>query len=73
VPARGSAESASRQRVRECLNGSDLAPKGLEPAPCSKRPIRFVESAKAAPDGYNIGYGNVVTFAINRLLLASLP
>jgi tripartite-type tricarboxylate transporter receptor subunit TctC len=29
--------------------------------------------AKAAPDGYTIGYGNVSNLAINRALLAKLP
>lgn len=32
-----------------------------------------VEIAKAAPDGYTIGYGNVGTLAINRSLFPSLP
>jgi len=35
--------------------------------------IGSVEIAKAAPDGYTIGYGNVGTLAINRSLFASLP
>jgi tripartite-type tricarboxylate transporter receptor subunit TctC len=35
--------------------------------------IGSVEIAKAAPDGYTIGYGNVGTLAINRALFTSLP
>lgn len=35
--------------------------------------IGSVEIARAAPDGYTIGYGNVGTLAINRSLFASLP
>ena len=35
--------------------------------------IGSVEIAKAAPDGYTIGYGNVGTLAINRSLFPSLP
>lgn len=35
--------------------------------------IGSVEIAKAAPDGYTIGYGNVGTLAINRALFSSLP
>lgn len=35
--------------------------------------IGSVEIARAAPDGYTIGYGNVGTLAINRSLLPSLP
>lgn len=35
--------------------------------------IGSAEIAKATPDGYTIGYGNVGTLAINRSLLGSLP
>ena len=35
--------------------------------------IGSVEIARAAPDGYTIGYGNVGTLAINRSLFSSLP
>lgn len=35
--------------------------------------IGSVEIARAAPDGYTIGYGNVGTLAINRALFSSLP
>jgi tripartite-type tricarboxylate transporter receptor subunit TctC len=35
--------------------------------------IGSVEIARAAPDGYTIGYGNVGTLAINRSMFASLP
>ncbi len=31
------------------------------------------EIARAAPDGYTLGYGNVVTLAINKSLYAKLP
>jgi tripartite-type tricarboxylate transporter receptor subunit TctC len=32
-----------------------------------------MDIARAAPDGYTIGYGNIVSLAINRSLLPSLP
>jgi tripartite-type tricarboxylate transporter receptor subunit TctC len=32
-----------------------------------------MDIVRAAPDGYTIGYGNIVSLAINRSLLASLP
>src|SRR5436190_13692336 len=32
-----------------------------------------MDVVKAAPDGYTIGYGNIVSLAINRSLLAKLP
>jgi tripartite-type tricarboxylate transporter receptor subunit TctC len=35
--------------------------------------IGMVELARAEPDGYTIGYGNVGTLAINRSLFAKLP
>lgn len=35
--------------------------------------IGMTEVARAAPDGYTLGYGNVVTLAINKSLYAKLP
>lgn len=35
--------------------------------------IGMAEVARAAPDGYTLGYGNVVTLAINRALYSKLP
>lgn len=35
--------------------------------------IGMQDIARAAPDGYTLGYGNVVTLAINRSLYAKLP
>jgi tripartite-type tricarboxylate transporter receptor subunit TctC len=32
-----------------------------------------MDIVKAAPDGYTIGYGNIVSLAVNRTLLPSLP
>src|SRR5205085_160993 len=32
-----------------------------------------MDVVKAAPDGYTIGYGNIVSLAINRALLPKLP
>jgi tripartite-type tricarboxylate transporter receptor subunit TctC len=32
-----------------------------------------MQIAKAAPDGYTLGYGNIVSLAINRSLLPALP
>src|SRR5205814_1117692 len=32
-----------------------------------------MDIVKAAPDGYTLGYGNIVSLAINRALLPSLP
>jgi tripartite-type tricarboxylate transporter receptor subunit TctC len=35
--------------------------------------IGTMEIVKAAPDGYTLGYGNIVSLAINRSLLPSVP
>src|SRR6478672_538853 len=35
--------------------------------------IGMGEVARAAPDGHTLGYGNVVTLAINRSLYSKLP
>ena len=35
--------------------------------------ISMSELARAQPDGYTLGYGNVVTLAINKSLYARLP
>src|SRR3954454_23482440 len=32
-----------------------------------------MDFVKAAPDGYTLGYGNIVSLAINRALLPKLP
>ena len=32
-----------------------------------------MDVVKAAPDGYTLGYGNIVSLAINRALLPKLP
>src|SRR3954454_25216466 len=32
-----------------------------------------MDIVKAAPDGYTLGYGNIVSLAINRALLPKLP
>src|SRR6185503_7247980 len=32
-----------------------------------------MDIVRAAPDGYTLGYGNIVSLAINRSLQASLP
>jgi tripartite-type tricarboxylate transporter receptor subunit TctC len=35
--------------------------------------IGTMEIVKAAPDGYTLGYGNIVSLSINRSLLANVP
>ena len=32
-----------------------------------------MDIVKAAPDGYTLGYGNIVSLAVNRTLLPTLP
>src|SRR6476661_3376967 len=43
----------------------------VENKPAGAYVLGTMDVVKAAPDGYTIGYGNIVSLAINRSLLAS--
>src|SRR4249920_1426021 len=45
----------------------------IENRPGASFVIGTMEIVRAAPDGYTLGYGNIVSLAINRSLLASVP
>jgi tripartite-type tricarboxylate transporter receptor subunit TctC len=45
----------------------------VENKPGASYVLGTMEIVKAAPDGYTLGYGNIVSLAINRSLLPSLP
>jgi tripartite-type tricarboxylate transporter receptor subunit TctC len=45
----------------------------IENKPGASFVIGTMEIVRAAPDGYTLGYGNIVSLAINRSLLASVP
>ena len=45
----------------------------VENRPGASNVIGTMEIVKAAPDGYTLGYGNIVSLSINRSLLASVP
>ncbi len=58
--------------------GNELATALGQPVVIDNKPgaggaIGMAEVARAAPDGYTLGYGNVVTLAINKSLYAKLP
>ncbi|MES2973923.1 MAG: tripartite tricarboxylate transporter substrate binding protein [Pseudomonadota bacterium] len=58
--------------------GNELATLIGQPVVVDNKPgaggaIGMAEVARAAPDGYTLGYGNVVTLAINRSLYDKLP
>jgi len=60
------------------LAGNELARALGQPIVVDNKPgaggaIAMQELAGAAPDGYTLGYGNVVTLAINKSLYAKLP
>jgi tripartite-type tricarboxylate transporter receptor subunit TctC len=45
----------------------------VENKPGASFVLGTMDIVKAAPDGYTLGYGNIVSLAINRSLLASVP
>lgn len=45
----------------------------VENKPGASFVIGTMDIVRAAPDGYTLGYGNIVSLAINRSLLASVP
>ena len=45
----------------------------VENKPGASFTIGTLDIVRAAPDGYTIGYGNIVSLAINRSLLAKIP
>src|SRR3954467_3067648 len=49
------------------------APVGIENKPGASYVLGRMDIVKASPDGYTLGYGNIVSLAINRSLLPSLP
>jgi tripartite-type tricarboxylate transporter receptor subunit TctC len=60
------------------LMANELATALGEPILIDNKPgaggaIGMTEVARAAPDGYTLGYGNVVTLAINKSLYTRLP
>ncbi|MFN0038911.1 MAG: Bug family tripartite tricarboxylate transporter substrate binding protein, partial [Burkholderiales bacterium] len=57
---------------------AELAPRLGQPIVVINRPgsnavAATLEIARAAPDGYTLGYGNIVSLAINQGLMADLP
>ena len=60
------------------LLASELAPLLGQPVVIENKPgagggIGMSEVSRATPDGHTLGYGNVVTLAINRSLYSRLP
>src|SRR5690349_16777026 len=45
----------------------------VENKPGASYVLGTMDIVKAAPDGYTLGYGNIVSLAINRSLLPTLP
>src|SRR5438067_13144179 len=45
----------------------------VENKPGASFTIGTLDIVRAAPDGYTLGYGNIVSLAINRSLLAKVP
>ena len=70
--AGGSPDVISRLMANE-LGAALGQPVVVDNKPGAGGLIGMQEIARAAPDGYTLGYGNVVTLAINRSLYRSLP
>src|SRR4051812_27951947 len=49
------------------------APIVVENKPGASFVLGTMDVVKAAPDGYTLGYGNIVSLAINRSLLSRVP
>src|SRR5260221_384075 len=45
----------------------------VENKPCGSFVPGTMDIVRAAPDGYTLGYGNIVSLAVNRTLLPALP
>src|SRR5918912_1760814 len=45
----------------------------VENKPAGSYVLGTMDIVKAPPDGYTLGYGNIVSLAINRSLLAKVP
>ena len=74
VPTAAGTSSDTLVRVLADALGKQMGvPIIVDNRPGGSNIIGTMEVARAAPDGYTLGYGNIVSLAINRSLLAKVP
>ena len=71
--APGGAPDALMRTLAQQLSQQMGVPIVIDNKPGGSYVIGTMELVKAAPDGYTLAYGNVVSLATNRSLMASIP
>jgi tripartite-type tricarboxylate transporter receptor subunit TctC len=74
VPTAAGTSSDTLVRVLADALGKEMGvPIVVDNRPGASNIIGTMEIVKAVPDGYTLGYGNIVSLAINRSLMGSVP
>jgi len=71
--AAGTSSDTLVRVLADALSKELGVPVVVDNRPGASNVIGTMEIVRAAPDGYTLGYGNIVSLAINRSLLASVP
>jgi len=71
--AAGSSSDTLVRVLADALSKELGVPIVVDNRPGASNVIGTMEIVRAAPDGYTLGYGNIVSLAINRSLLTSVP
>ena len=71
--AAGSSSDTLVRVLADALSKELGVPIVVDNRPGASNVIGTMEIVRAAPDGYTLGYGNIVSLSINRSLLASVP
>ena len=71
--AAGTSSDTLVRALADALGKEMGVPIVVDNRPGASNIIGTTEIVRAAPDGYTLGYGNIVSLAINRSLLSSVP
>jgi len=71
--AAGTSSDTLVRALADALGKEMGVPIVVDNRPGASNIIGTMEIVKAAPDGYTLGYGNIVSLSINRSLLANVP
>ena len=71
--AAGGSPDVLMRILTDRLSRQMSVPVVVENKPAGAYVLGTMDIVKAAPDGYTLGYGNIVSLAINRSLLGKLP